>query len=139
MIAIIGWIVSYGFAAAIDIPRDQIKAHQGLVQIAFMYSGPGYDLPISDEGKAEVKRKEFIDRLIELRGQDSILEMQTFELNQENFNMLSQLEQNQLKLKQVKVDRKDVRRTIKELEREKQLFDKKDSLRKKMDKSQSAN
>jgi hypothetical protein len=134
MIAVIVWTVSNGFSVAMDIPRDQMRTHQDFIQIAFMYNGPGYDMPISTEGKAEAMRKEFMDKLSELRGKDSDLEMQTFKLNQENFDMQSQLEQNELELKQVKFDWKDVQRVIKEIEREKHLFDKKDKLRKSVDK-----
>jgi hypothetical protein len=131
MIGVIGWIVSNGFAATMDIPRERMAAHQNRVQIALIQNGPGQDMPISAEGIVEAKRKAYIDRLTELRGHDSDLDMQKFELNQENFDMQSQLEQNQLILKQVKIDQIAVRRTIKELEREKSQFDKMDRQRKK--------
>jgi len=139
MTVVIGWMVSCGYAATMDIPRDKIPAHQDSIQIALIQNGLGQDMPISAEGTTDAKRKAYMDRLTELKGHDSDLDLQTFELNQENFDMRSQLEQNELELKQVKIDQVALRRTIKELEREQSQFDKKDSLRKKTVTSQSEN
>jgi TolA-binding protein len=139
ILVVIVLIVSSAPAATMDFPRGPMKLRPNYVQIAFIHNGISFDLPISAEGKAKVKQREFMNRLSELKGKYSDLEMQTFELNQENLDMQSQLEQNTLELKQVEIDRKGVRRTIKELEREKNIFDKKDRLRKKTDQSQFGN
>ena len=79
-----------------DIPRERMPVHQDSIQIALMQNGLGQDIPISSEGIADAKRKAYFDKLTKLKGHDSDLDLQTFELNQENFDMRSQLEQNKL-------------------------------------------
>ncbi len=94
---------------------------------------------LSAEEQATVQRKEFVDRLTELRDKESSLDKQAIQLIQDNSALASQLEQNNLERKRVKVDLKDVKRNIKELEREKNIFDKKDKQRKKIEKLMSGN
>jgi chromosome segregation ATPase len=137
IIAFIALTVSLGFAATTDNPGQTTQVQKEIVQVT--QAQPSGDQPVSAEGQAEVKRKEFVDRLTALRDRESDLDRQAIALRQELENLQSRMEQAKLELKRVKVDQKDVQRNFKELEREKKIFDKKDKLRKKMDKLQSGN
>lgn len=94
---------------------------------------------LNAEEQAVLQRKEFVERLTELRDKESSLDKQAIQLIQDNSALASQLDQNNLERKRVKIDQKDVKRNIKELEREKKIFDKKDKQRKKIDKMLSGN
>jgi chromosome segregation ATPase len=137
IIAVIALLISNGFSATKDNPGQTTQVQKEIAQVT--QAQPSEDQPVSAEGQAEVKRKEFVDRLIELRDRESELDKQTIMLRQEYENLQSRLKQIKLELKRVRVDQKDVQRNIKELEREKKVFDKKDERRKEMDKLQSGN
>lgn len=139
ILAVIVSTTSIGFAAVTDTPRDQMKAGQENVQLAKMQTGQSQAKPLSAEGQAEVKRKEFVDLMTVLKDRESELDRQTITLRQEASNLQSRMEQVKLELKRVRVDQKEVQRNIRELDRERKIFDKKDKQRKIIEKMQSGN
>ena len=127
------------FAVATITPRTQALPRYYSAQFAQAQTPVIEEPVLSAEEQAIEQRKDFVDRLTELRDRESSLDKQAIELIQSNSALASQLDQNNLERKRVKVDQKDVKRNIKELEREKNIFDKKDKQRKKIEKLMSGN
>jgi len=61
--------------------------------------------------------------MIELRDRRSELDKQSVQLIQGKYELSSQLDQNELERKRVRIDQKAVSRNIKELERERNIFE----------------
>ncbi len=127
------------FAATTIKPQTQMLPRYCNAQYAQAQTQVVEEPVLSAEEQAVVQRKDFVDRLTELRDRESSLDKQAIQLIQDNSALASQLDQNNLERKRVKVDLKDVKRNIKELEREKNIFDKKDKQRKKIEKLMSGN
>ncbi|MBL0063006.1 MAG: hypothetical protein IPP40_16370 [bacterium] len=132
-------VAGNSFAAATITPRNQMIPRYYNAQYAQAQVQQTPEPVQSAEEQAVVQRKEFVDRLTELRDRESSLDKQAIQLIQDNSALASQLDQNNLERKRVKVDQKDVKRNIKELQKEKNIFDKKDKKRMKMDKLMYSN
>lgn len=132
-------VVGNVFAAATIKPRVQALPRYYNAQYAQAQAQQTPEAVQTAEEQAVEQRKEYVDRLTELRDKKSSLDKQAIQLIQDNSALASQLDQNNLERKRVKIDQKDVKRNIKELEREKNIFDKKDKQRKKIEKLMSGN
>lgn len=131
MMTIMALTTSIGLAAIVVISRDRIKTDPEVTQVITSSTEQSQVLSNKANIWAEETRKEFADRLIELRDWELDLGKQTLELNQENSALQYKMEQNKLELELIKVDQKGVQRDIAELEREKEIFDIQDKLLKK--------
>lgn len=132
-------VASIAFATDNTTRANQAALRQELIQLAQAQTDQAAEVPLTPEQNAEIQRKDFVDRLTELRDRDSDLDKQAIRITQEISVLESQLKQSKLETKRVKIDQKDVKRNIKELEREKNLFDKQDKRRKQMDALRSGN
>jgi len=115
-------------------PDNQVLARPYVAQFAQAQTTQIEEPELSAEEQAVLRRKHFVDRQIELRDWKAELDKQDVQLRQDKNSLSSQLRQNKLESKRVRIDRKALKRNTKELQRERNLFDRKEKQRKKMDK-----
>lgn len=133
--------LALGSVYAADPPAldSQVLASPYIAQFVQAQVPQAEEPELSAEQQAVLQRKEFVDRMIELRDRRSELDKQSVQLVQDKYELSSQLNQNELERKRVRIDQKAVTRNIKELERETNIFTKRDKQRKKIEKMQSGN